>query len=68
MNDVPDDILLPLRARLREWTDYDVAAFFLGKVLGVLGREASYSESKGMFFGGAGDGLMLLDGLISLAT
>jgi hypothetical protein len=47
---VSDDDLLPLRQRLRDWEDFDVASFYLGKALGVIAPEDSFSEAKGLFY------------------
>jgi hypothetical protein len=47
---VPDDELLPLRQRLRDWEDFDVASFYLGKALGVIAPEKSFSQAKGLFY------------------
>jgi hypothetical protein len=69
MPEVPDDVLLSLKERLRDWTDYDVAAYFLGKALGVFDPATSFSEVKGLFYAGADtDGVRLLDGLMFLAN
>jgi hypothetical protein len=68
MSETPDEILLPLKERLHDWTEYDVACFFLGKTLGVIGPDKSYSESKHMFFGTYDPiGVQLIDCLIFLA-
>jgi hypothetical protein len=48
---VPDEVLLPLKERLAEWEDFDVAGFFLGKALGVIPEEKSWWQSKGLFWG-----------------
>jgi hypothetical protein len=67
MNDVPDDVLLPLKERLSDWLDPDVAGFFLGKALGVIPVEQSWGLSKGLFWGPEPIGLVLVDTLRYLA-
>ena len=61
MSDVPDDVLLPLRERLRDWEDYDVAGFYLGKALGVIPPEDSFGEAKHLFWAASEDGMKLID-------
>lgn len=65
---VSDDALLLLEERLRDWTEYDEASYFLGKAMGVIRPSASYGEVKHLFFGGghAAEGVKLLDVLIFL--
>jgi len=46
MNPIPDDAMLPLRLRLRQWTDWDEAAFFLGRLTGVLPEHYSFGSAK----------------------
>jgi hypothetical protein len=46
-----DDVLLPLERRLRDWTEWDEAAFFLGKLLGVLPESFSFGNAKGILYG-----------------
>jgi hypothetical protein len=48
---IPDEVLLPLKERLSEWQDFDVAGFFLGKALGVIPAERSWWRSKALFWG-----------------
>lgn len=67
MPETPDEILLSLKERLGDWTDYDVASYFLGKALGAIGPATSYSEVKHLFFSGSDtEGVKLLDSLIFL--
>lgn len=66
MNDVPDEVLLPLNERLADWADFDVAAFFLGKALGVTPAEQSWGEAKGLFWGALPNGLLLMNMLTYL--
>jgi hypothetical protein len=58
---VPDEVLLPLKERLADWQDYDVAGFFLGKALGVIPAEDTWWRSKGLFWGGGGVGFQLIN-------
>jgi hypothetical protein len=57
---VPDDVLLPLRERLRDWEDPDVAGFYLGKALGVIPPGDSFSKAKHLFWIAHEDGMKLL--------
>jgi hypothetical protein len=61
VSDVPDDVLLPVRERLRDWEDFDVAGFYLGKALGVIPPEDSFRDAKGLFWSAREDGMKLLD-------
>ena len=61
MSGVPDDVLLPLRERLRDWEDFDVAGFYLGKALGVIPLDDSFGKAKHLFWGPHEDGMKLLD-------
>ena len=68
MTEISDETPLPLRERVQDWTEYDVASFYLGKALGVICPSASYTQSKSMFFGSDNpDGVRLFDVLIFLA-
>ena len=58
---VPDEVLLPLKERLADWQDYDVAGFFLGKALGVIPAEDSWWRSKGIFWAADEVGIQLVD-------
>ena len=49
MGDVPDEVLLPLKERLADWEDVDVAGYFLGKSLGVISKETPWGGAKGLF-------------------
>ncbi len=51
MSETPDDVLLPLRERLRDWTDWDIAAFYLGRALGIVPPDYSFGSTKGMVYG-----------------
>lgn len=63
---VPDDVLLPLRERLLDWEDPDVAGFYLGKALGVIPPGDSFGKAKGLFYSGREDAMKLIDLLIFL--
>jgi hypothetical protein len=51
MADVPDHVLLPLRDRLQDWTEWDVAGFYLGRAIGILPDHYSFGSAKGMMYG-----------------
>jgi len=42
----PDDVLLPLRRRLADWTEWDEAAFFLGRLIGIIPERYSFGNAK----------------------
>src|SRR5215472_15308693 len=67
MSTVPDEILLPLKDRLADWEDPDVAMFFLGKALGAIAPETSWGQAKGLFWGANPMGMALVDTLRYLA-
>jgi hypothetical protein len=67
MGDVPDEVLLPLKERLADWEDVDVAGYFLGKSLGVISKETPWGGAKGLFWGGTPTGLTLIETLKFLA-
>ena len=46
-----EEVLLPLKDRLADWQDGDVAMFFLGKALGAIAPETSWGQAKHMFWG-----------------
>ncbi len=46
MSTVPDHVMLPLRQRLKEWTEWDEAAFFLGRLIGILPEHYSFGNAK----------------------
>lgn len=53
MTAAPDNVLLPLRDRLQDWTDWDVAAFYLGRAVGIVPEDYSFTSAKGMLYGSA---------------
>lgn len=59
-----------LRSYLSDWTEHDEASFVLGKILGVIEPNTSYSEIKYIFFSDPPNdiGLRLLDILIFLVN
>jgi hypothetical protein len=67
MSAVPDEILLPLKDRLADWVDPDVAMFFLGKALGAIAPETPWGQAKGLFWGAHPVGMALVDTLRYLA-
>jgi len=67
MNEIPDEVLLPLKERLADWQDVDVAGFFLGKALGAIPAEMAWSRAKGLFWSPRPLGLALADTLRFLA-
>lgn len=70
MDPVPDGILVSLRERLQDWEDFDVAGFYLGKVLGIIPLDRSFGETKYLFYGARGvaeAGGRLHDALVFLA-
>lgn len=67
MGTVPDEILLPLKDRLADWEDPDVAMFFLGKALGAIAPETAWGQAKGLFWGAHPMGMALVDTLRYLA-
>jgi len=66
------DLILPLRDRLAEWTDFDVAGYHLGVVLGLLPEwpeGEAWGDHKWVFWSAnpLGDALyMMLRNLTSL--
>jgi hypothetical protein len=69
MNGAPEEALMPLRDRLDDWTEYDIACFYLGKLLGMISITDSYGDVKSIFFADRRDsrGVRLLDMLIFMA-
>lgn len=69
MPEVPDEILIPLRDRIQGWTEWDEAAFFLGKLLGMLPEHYSFGNAKELLYGSrpgeVGRQLVLLLNLLS---
>jgi hypothetical protein len=63
MGDIPDEVLLPLKDRLADWQDVDVAGYFLGKALGVIAPETSWGQAKGLFWTSQPIGMALIDTL-----
>jgi hypothetical protein len=59
MSIVPDEILLPLKDRLADWADPDIAMFFLGKALGAIAPETPWWQAKGLFWGAHPMGMAL---------
>jgi hypothetical protein len=60
---------LELRELLAEWTDYDVAGFRLGSVVGVFPPDRTFSSVKSMFWmDGYPLGEMLVDTLDLMVT
>jgi hypothetical protein len=46
MNKVSDEAMLSLKRRLADWTEWDEAAFFLGRLIGVLPERYSFGNAK----------------------
>jgi hypothetical protein len=47
MSEVPGESGPSLRELLRDWTEWDEAAYFLGKLIGILPGHYSFGNAKG---------------------
>lgn len=52
-----------LPAALADWTDFDVAAFELGRALGIFTEADSFSRVKGVFWSNSPLGIALYETL-----
>ena len=67
----PTDVTVPttgLPAALAEWTDFDVAAFALGRALGVFAAADSFQRVKGVFWNSTPLGNALHETLCALVA
>jgi hypothetical protein len=63
----PEDRGVSLAGDLADWTDWDVAAFLLGRVLGLFAGQDFSAGAKGVFWTDNPIGNGLHDALLALA-